>query len=110
MTGLAQLIADSEAADRLREDQVQHVAEALAVLYEAITDRPGDWAELAACKGQVSVMFPVRGQPTEPARALCRRCPVLDECRIWSLGVPGQAGVCADTTEAERRALRTSAA
>ena len=55
----------------------------------------GSWGELAACKGQRMFydQFPaVSHRPTKSDRlmeaqalATCRECPVLDDCRSWSL-------------------------
>lgn len=102
MTSIAELLTDDADDEHHHVGSVAHVLEAFAVLLEAIDHRPGEWADRAACKGQTEVMFPVRGSSAEPARALCRSCPVLDECAAWVLEVPNQHGIVADSSHRER--------
>jgi WhiB family transcriptional regulator, redox-sensing transcriptional regulator len=45
----------------------------------------------------------------DKARAVCRRCPVLVECRTFALSVKGLDGMWGATTPAERKELRRSA-
>ena len=88
-------------------------------LDEAATRRPGPgpWVERAACRdSDPELFFPVTGHETpayarqvEQARQVCRRCPVLDECRTWALdhlpyGVAG--GLTADGRAHYRRQRR----
>lgn len=78
---------------------------------------PGPWAERAACRDvDPELFFPVTGLETpayarqvQQARQVCRRCPVLDECRTWALdhlpyGVAG--GLTADGRAHYRRQRR----
>lgn len=49
------------------------------------------WHEQAACKNQTALMFPapgLRGKRVDysAAVALCRRCPVADQCRTQGIG------------------------
>lgn len=51
-----------------------------------VVDRP-DWHQQAACRApgvDPRWFFPDRGQPTEPAKAVCRNCPVLDSCDAYA--------------------------
>lgn len=80
---------------------------------------PGSWADLAACKGHLGVMFPRRPKSdrdgagytsyrslVRQAKALCAGCPVLAECAAYIGRWPTQSGIWAGTTEDERQAIR----
>jgi WhiB family redox-sensing transcriptional regulator len=65
---------------------------------------------LAACRAEgvdPAWWFPERGQPLEPAKAVCRRCAEREACLAWAL-VQGSklSGVWGGTSELERRKLR----
>ena len=78
----------------------------------------GDWAEQAACKGQKMFyeQFPaVSHRPTRSDRlmeahalATCHSCPVLPECREWSLQPvePAVDHVAGGLTPRERHEIR----
>lgn len=74
---------------------------------------PGDWADDAACKGQMDLMFPVddgrqwRAQQHQ-AISLCMTCPVLPECRQWALADPDPAfdGIAGGMTAKQRHQWR----
>jgi hypothetical protein len=52
-------------------------------------------------------MFPTRGEPTEPAKALCAMCPVREPCADWAGTLPvSQSGIIAGTSERARRQAR----
>jgi WhiB family transcriptional regulator, redox-sensing transcriptional regulator len=39
------------------------------------------WYSEAACRGMdTDLFFPRRGEPAEPAKAVCRSCPVREPC------------------------------
>jgi len=102
------LLADGSAADRTRDERVQHVAEALAVLYEAIGPEP-EWMCEAACRGRTATMFPGRGEDVRPAKALCAGCPVFVECEAWGRAAGfAQGGFIAGRGEGARRKLASS--
>lgn len=42
---------------------------------------------------------------TEAAKTVCRRCPVLEECRTWALVIRPTTGVFGALTATERRIL-----
>lgn len=71
-----------------------------------------DWRHQAACRQEdPDLFFPVgTGGPAllqvEKAKAVCRRCPVLDTCLDWALEAGQDAGVCGGLTEDERRAAK----
>lgn len=61
------------------------------------------WAE-AKCIGMPTAMFfPERGDPVEPAKAVCRTCPLTEQC-LAAAG--GQVGIWGGTTDDERRQMR----
>ena len=71
-----------------------------------------DWRDRAACRDEDPELFfpvgttgPALAQ-AERARAVCRRCPVIEECRHWALSTGQDAGVWGGLTSEERRALR----
>jgi WhiB family redox-sensing transcriptional regulator len=83
----------------------------------AADDPSWAWLEGAACAGaQVDIFFPVKGESYAEARSVCRRCPVLQECRAeidrveGRLRGPDAQGFYAGETPAERRRRRADAA
>ena len=82
----------------------------------AADDPSWAWLEGAACAGaQVDIFFPVKGESYAEARSVCRRCPVLQECRAeidrveGRLRGPDAQGFYAGETPAERRRRRSGA-
>ncbi len=71
--------------------------------------RPSWWAD-AACRGVgPAAFFPTRGQPLEPAREFCARCPVTAEClEVATAGT--EVGIWAGTSERARRKMASDAA
>jgi WhiB family redox-sensing transcriptional regulator len=69
-----------------------------------------DWMRDALCQEYPRVnFFPVRGEPTAAAKAVCARCLVLAECRAFIMAAPpdlAHHGVWAGTTAVERTKLR----
>ncbi|GHI83111.1 WhiB family transcriptional regulator [Streptomyces xanthophaeus] len=71
-----------------------------------------DWRHEAACRWEdPDLFFPIgTGGPAllqaEEAKAVCRRCPVLDACLAWALDGGQDMGVCGGLTEEERRAVK----
>ena len=73
-----------------------------------------DWRNLAACIDEdPELFFPVG--TTGPAidqvgraKAVCRRCPVTDQCLEWALETNQDSGVWGGLSEDERRSLRRS--
>lgn len=79
-------------------------------------DGSGDWRDDAACRGEdPELFFPVistgpkaahrRAMAAEPAKAHCRRCPVISECLEFAIDT-GQVGVWGCMDDDERRELR----
>jgi WhiB family redox-sensing transcriptional regulator len=83
---------------------------------ETTMARPGDlqvgWQYRAACKGPQSHLFfapnhierkQERLRRERAAKAICRQCPVLEECREYALVVREQHGIWGGMNEYERR-------
>lgn len=70
-----------------------------------------DWRHRAACREQdPELFFPVGNSgpallQLAEAKAVCRRCPVADECLSWALTSGQDYGVWGAMSEDERRAL-----
>jgi len=76
--------------------------------------RPSSWQLRAACRGEDSTYFFApsyfekrweKDAREAVAKAICRRCPVLDECREYALQVREAHGIWGGLNEMERRAL-----
>ena len=51
--------------------------------------------------------FPAKGQPTEPAKAVCRRCLCREDCLEYAV-VGHEVGVWGGTSDRERTAMRVA--
>jgi WhiB family transcriptional regulator, redox-sensing transcriptional regulator len=73
-----------------------------------------DWRQNAACIGEdPELFFPVGTtgpalDQVEQAKAVCRTCPVIEQCLEWALASNQDSGVWGGMSEDERRALRRS--
>ncbi|MDQ1696561.1 MAG: WhiB family transcriptional regulator, redox-sensing transcriptional regulator [Frankiaceae bacterium] len=71
-----------------------------------------DWRHRAACRDEdPELFFPIGTTgpallQVEDAKAVCRQCRVIDDCRSWSLETNQEAGVWGGLAEDERRALQ----
>ncbi|MFI5814885.1 WhiB family transcriptional regulator [Streptomyces sp. NPDC051643] len=71
-----------------------------------------EWRYEAACAGiSTDLFFPVGNtgaalDQADEAKAICRRCPVSDECLQWALNTGQTFGVWGGLTEDERRDVR----
>ncbi len=71
-----------------------------------------DWRNSAACRTEdPDLFFPIGTSgpallQTEQAKAVCRRCPVREQCLQWALRTGQSMGVWGGTSEEERRALK----
>ena len=68
----------------------------------------GSWTDRAACKGRTDLFFVNRGDTTQMnrAKAICKKCPVIDQCREYVTYNPERFGIWAGMTEKDRRAYR----
>jgi len=70
-----------------------------------------EWSKNAACQGaEPEQFFPVGTggasmREINAAKAVCRRCSVIDECRDFAFQTRQPFGVWGGTDEEERRAL-----
>lgn len=68
---------------------------------------PGPWAQRGACRDVATeIFFPPRGASAEPAKEVCRTCPVRDQCQEYSLPLTTLKGVWGGLAEVERKRLR----
>jgi WhiB family redox-sensing transcriptional regulator len=66
------------------------------------------WRYRAACRGaDLRVFFPGRGEPAEPARQICARCPVRQPCLDYAISHGIVHGIWGGLSERDRRTLRT---
>jgi WhiB family redox-sensing transcriptional regulator len=74
-----------------------------------------DWRHDAACREEdPELFFPVGTTgpallQIEEAKAVCRRCPVMETCLQWALESGQEAGVWGGMSEDERRAMKRRA-
>lgn len=71
-----------------------------------------DWRDQAACRQEDPDLFfpvgttgPALGQ-IEQAKAICRGCPVIEDCLRFALDTGQDYGIWGGLTENERRTLR----
>ncbi|WP_291314332.1 WhiB family transcriptional regulator [Corynebacterium sp. UBA2622] len=96
----ATLSHDAYAATALRQDTPRKCDSA----GNLVLDR-GEWVTLAQCRsGDPDALF-VRGAEQRKAAAICRRCPVLMECRADALDNRVEFGVWGGLTERQRRSV-----
>ncbi|MEV5140033.1 WhiB family transcriptional regulator [Streptomyces syringium] len=75
-----------------------------------------DWRHNAVCREEdPELFFPVGNTgpsllQIEEAKAVCRRCPVREQCLQWALESGQDAGVWGGLSEDERRSLKRRAA
>lgn len=73
-------------------------------------ERP--WTAQAACRNLPKrIFYPSEGRGNNKgtydlARAVCRRCPVRQECLDWALDLPEKFGMWGGLTEQERKNTR----
>jgi WhiB family redox-sensing transcriptional regulator len=71
-----------------------------------------DWRHRATCRDEdPELFFPIGNTgpallQIEQAKAVCRRCNVMQECLTWALESGQDAGVWGGLSEDERRALK----
>jgi hypothetical protein len=67
---------------------------------------PEPWVEQALCaQTDPELFFPEKGGSALPAKAICRRCPVTEQCLDYALTHRERHGVWGGMSERERRAL-----
>lgn len=91
------------------DDENNLVAELRTVLacWPLSAEQERLWPQAARCRGvDPDLFFPTRGEAVEPARALCRQCPVRAQCLATALIKGEKFGTWGGLTELERRPLR----
>ncbi|MEN9741239.1 MAG: hypothetical protein RIR66_195 [Actinomycetota bacterium] len=74
-----------------------------------------DWRHEAACRAEdPELFFPIGNTgpallQIEEAKAVCRRCKVIEPCLKWALETGQDSGVWGGTSEDERRAIKRRA-
>jgi hypothetical protein len=67
----------------------------------------GPWTALARCaETDPEIFFPPKGDPATTARAICRQCPVREDCLGYALDAEEEYGIWGGRDPDERRALR----
>lgn len=61
------------------------------------------WRLDAACIGMDHLFFVDRGESTRPAKAICKECPVTQECLDYALATGAHHGIWGGLAERERR-------
>lgn len=62
------------------------------------------WMAEAACSGMdPNLFFPVRGESTEAARAVCETCAVRSDCLNYAVETREALGIWGGTSERQRR-------
>ena len=71
------------------------------------TDSEDDWREDALCREvDPDRFFPEKGGTTAPAKQVCRRCAVAEECLAYALEHDERFGIWGGLSERERRQLK----
>ena len=71
-----------------------------------------DWRHSAVCRDEdPELFFPIGNTgpsllQIEEAKAVCGRCPVMEQCLRWALDTTQESGVWGGMSEDERRALK----
>ncbi|MEV6131964.1 WhiB family transcriptional regulator [Streptomyces violaceusniger] len=82
----------------------------------ASDDHDRDFRAGAACRDEEpDLFFPIGNTgpallQAEEAKAVCRRCPVMETCLQWALDTNQHYGVWGGMSEDERRAMKRRAA
>lgn len=71
---------------------------------------PPDWMDRAICaQTDPEAFYPDVGESSYPAKAICRRCPVIVECLGHALNTNERHGIWGGTTPRERRIMAKKA-
>lgn len=84
---------------------MSHRAGAVGVIRDADAEEPAGWASRALCRDADPDGLFVTGAAQRKAAAICRRCPVMQECGAEALDNRVEFGVWGGMTERQRRAL-----
>jgi WhiB family redox-sensing transcriptional regulator len=80
------------------------------LLVDSMVNRP-NWQLEGSCRyADPNLFFPVRGESTLPAIAVCSSCNVQPQCLRYALGDSTLTGVWGGVSERGRRLIRRQAA
>lgn len=69
-----------------------------------------DWQDLGLCKeSDPEAFFPEKGGSTKQAKAICKRCPIIDACLKYALDNDERFGIWGGKSERERRQILNAA-
>lgn len=69
------------------------------------------WRDYAACRGtDTDSFYPGKGESSEVARKICRRCFVSSECLQYSIDMRDENGIWGGIPEGQRKRLLRRAA
>lgn len=79
-----------------------------AELLDELATGPPAWMRDALCREPHpgATWFPERGEDAGPAKAVCWRCLVLEECRAYAIGDHELRGIWGGLSDRQRRRLR----
>jgi WhiB family transcriptional regulator, redox-sensing transcriptional regulator len=78
----------------------------LLSLFDELTDPSGAWQGSALCaQADPEIFFPDKGESPAPAKSVCRRCPVRQDCENDALSRRERYGIWGGTTERRRREI-----
>lgn len=67
------------------------------------------WMDGGLCRQtDPELFYPEKGHSAEPAKAVCRGCPVRAECLTYALAADERWGIWGATTDDERDAIRAA--
>lgn len=71
----------------------------------------GEWADQGLCVNHPNqdLWFPERGASVSEAKAICRACPVQQECLTYAVNNGEKFGIWGGKSERERRRIRRTA-
>ena len=94
-----------QAADAVVDNWRDVDMPALAIA-DVLFERPA-WHSEAACTGlDVDLFFPNRGEPSEPAKAVCAGCAAREPCLDFALTSTEKFGIWGGESERSRRGIR----
>lgn len=71
-----------------------------------MTDDYIDWRSRAACIGRAKLFFPRHGGNFDAAKAICRSCPVRQDCLDEALRLNIEWGIWGGLSRPQRNKLR----
>lgn len=77
----------------------------MTYLFPLVDDSP-EWKQRALCmEVDPELFYPEKGGSTAPAKGICGRCEVRDDCLQWALEHDERDGIWGGLSKTERRRL-----